>query len=174
MVRGRKPSKIHRSARELCVSDISLMSLWTKLTRCCLEPERLFKDASGPPLKSIGSATSRPLADKTPFPNRQNSITLVTPHPGGGKIAKLPLIALDEAQQHTPLLPPSSTRKKQRVPRSASKSFETPVTRGDHWNVSDLSIEVGGSSLEEVHEDGPDYSEPEYMPPTAISKRITL
>ena len=68
--------------------------------------------------------------------------------------------------------PPSTTRKKLRVPR-ISKGFETPITRADDcWNVSDTSIDLGGPSTteapEEVDED--DFSESEYMPPTAIGE----
>jgi hypothetical protein len=49
------------------------------------------------------------------------------------------------------------------------------VTKGDHWNVSDVSIEIGGSSLEEVaEEDVDDYSDVEYMPPTAVGKLATM
>ena len=45
------------------------------------------------------------------------------------------------------------------------------ITRGDHWNVSDVLIEIGSSGLGDVRESDaevPDYSDPEYMPPTAV------
>ncbi|KAH8118989.1 hypothetical protein DFH11DRAFT_1696802 [Phellopilus nigrolimitatus] len=123
------------------------------------------------PASSKAPLGSRTLVDKTPLPNRQNLSSFFTPGPRTGKIAKFSLPALqDENETGTPL-PPSSSRKKLRVPRSTSKNFETPITIGDHWNVSDVSIDVGTSSLDEVSEEdvnGPDYSEPEYMPPKAV------
>lgn len=64
------------------------------------------------------------------------------------------------------LLRPSSTRKHIRVPRSASKSFETPQTRtGNHWDISDASIEVAEVPVlnESIQEE--DYDEVEYAPP---------
>lgn len=126
-------------------------------------------------LKPSVSLGSRLLADKTPLPNRHNNAAFVTPAPNALKISKLPLTSLvyDAGQTETPLQPPSTSRKKLRIPRSASKSFETPVTKGDHWNVSDVSIDVDGLNLDEVKEDDtnePDYSDPEYMPPTAIGE----
>jgi hypothetical protein len=76
----------------------------------------------------------------------------------------------------TPL--PSSTRKHSRVPRSASRSFETPVTRGNPYDVSDISIDVadvmpvaGAANQSSVIEE--DYDEIEYMPPTAIGTTLS-
>ena len=54
--------------------------------------------------------------------------------------------------------------------------YETPITKGDHWNVSDVSIDIGGSSLEEVHEEdieAEDFSDVEYAPPTATGEWLT-
>lgn len=84
----------------------------------------------------------------------------------------MPIFSLvDQELEDVHALPPSTTRKKLRVPRSASKSFETPITRGDHWNVSDTSIELGGPNVADVpEEEVDDFSEPEYMPPTAVGK----
>ncbi|KAI5121558.1 hypothetical protein M0805_000739 [Coniferiporia weirii] len=125
----------------------------------------------GPAPSKTMALSTRLLVDKTPLPNRQN-LSLFTPLPRNGKTAKFALPALlDENESGTPVQPPSSSRKKLRVPRSASKSFETPNTKGDHWNVSDVSIDLGGTSLDEVDEvdaNEPDYSEPEYMPPKPI------
>ncbi|THH07223.1 hypothetical protein EW145_g3530 [Phellinidium pouzarii] len=140
------------------------------------ENSKIILQDTAPPLK--GTTLSRPLADKTPHTNRQ-SLSLFTPLLRNGKAAKLTLPALLDANEDveagTPAQPPSSSRKKQRVPRSTSRSFEieTPHTKGDHWNVSDVSIELGGTSLDKTDElavdiNEPDYSEPEYMPPKTI------
>jgi hypothetical protein len=98
---------------------------------------------------------------------------MVTPITRGPKIAKLPLSASHTALQ-TPgaLLRPSSTRKHIRVPRSASKSFETPQSQGLHWDVSDISIEgpeiaVVNESIEEE-----DCDDIEYMPPSAVGEYL--
>lgn len=111
---------------------------------------------------------SHPLLDKTPFANRAG-VPLTTPLTRGSKIVKLPLSVTHTALQ-TPgtLLRPSSTRKHIRVPRSASKSFETPQSQGQHWDVSDVSIEgleavAVNESIEEE-----DCDEIECMPPSAI------
>ncbi|KAF9241780.1 hypothetical protein BU15DRAFT_73128 [Melanogaster broomeanus] len=119
--------------------------------------DRVLKD---PPGKHVGASklkgtpAVRPLGDKTPFPNRTaNHATL---HVTGTKISKPALLEGS--------LRPSSARKHVRLPRSASKSFETPVTGGHHWDVSDIDIEVdtavANKSIEEE-----DYCEIEYMPP---------
>ncbi|KAI0949106.1 hypothetical protein AcW1_008806 [Taiwanofungus camphoratus] len=117
---------------------------------------------------------TRPLLDKTPFPNRvANSVPFKTPVPQTAKLAKLSL--LDAGPIVTPgaLLRPSSTRKSLRIPRSSSGGkaykFETPVTQGNHWDVSDGDVSVGEVDTEEkkaVEEE--DYDEVEYGPPTAI------
>ncbi|KAH7919786.1 hypothetical protein BV22DRAFT_1133577 [Leucogyrophana mollusca] len=83
---------------------------------------------------------ARPLGDKTPFPNRTN---------------------LNFEPR------PSSTRKHPRGPR---QSFETPVTAGYHWDVSDISIDapaVGGGPIEEALA-VEDYGDVEYMPPKVL------
>ena len=48
--------------------------------------------------------------------------------------------------------------------------FKTPVTRGDHWNVSDGEIDVDAEeeAAEVASVQGEDDDEIEYMPPTAI------
>ncbi|KAF8504026.1 hypothetical protein JB92DRAFT_3145772 [Gautieria morchelliformis] len=60
----------------------------------------------------------------------------------------------------------SSTRKKLRLPRSASKIFQTPETKGNYWDVSDGSIEC--STIEDASLTEEDYGDVEYAPPTAI------
>jgi hypothetical protein len=115
-------------------------------------------------------APPRPLLDKTPFTNRAGA-PLVTPLARGPKIAKLPLSISHTAIQ-TPgaFLRPSSTRKHIRVPRSASKSFETPQSQGQHWDVSDISIE--GAEVAVVNEsiEEEDCDDIEYMPPSAVGE----
>ncbi|KAH7926959.1 hypothetical protein BV22DRAFT_1032296 [Leucogyrophana mollusca] len=84
---------------------------------------------------------TRPLGDKTPFPNRTNA--------------------------NHPEPRPSSTRKHPRAPR---QSFETPVTAGHHWDVSDISIDapaVGSGPIEEAAGEE-DYGDVEYMPPKVL------
>jgi len=99
-------------------------------------------------------APSRPLGDKTPFPNRiANHAT--------------PLKTIKPIFNITPgaLLRPSSARKHVRLPRSASKSFQTPLNGGNHWDVSDIDIdpEVVAAPSQSIEEE--DYDEIEYMPP---------
>lgn len=134
-----------------------------------MRSEMILQDA---PASSKTATATRPLGDKTPLVNRQN-ISLFTPGPRNGKNSKLVLPPLkDEDEVGSPGQPPSSSRKKMRAPRT-SKTFETPVTKGDHWNVSDVSIDVGTSNIDEVGEvdpNEPDYSDPEYMPPKAIGE----
>jgi len=100
---------------------------------------------------------------------------MATPITRGPKIEKLPLLpSVSLATFQTPgaLLRPSSTRKHIRVPRSASKSFETPQSQGLHWDVSDISIEgpeiaVVNESIEEE-----DCDDIEYMPPSAVGEYL--
>lgn len=106
-------------------------------------------------------APSRPLGDKTPFPNRISSHVT-------------PLQVLKPAFDVTPgaLLRPSSARKHIRLPRSASKSFQTPVTGGNHWDVSDIDIntEVAAAPNQSIDEE--DYDDIEYMPPKLPGKYL--
>jgi hypothetical protein len=118
----------------------------------CVEPTKLFN-----------TSKARPFLDKTPFPNR--NAPAGTPAPGG----KLGALLLPETPGY--LLRPSSTRKSVRARRSSGRNyFETPVTNGCHWDVSDSEIEVAG--VQEVQEEEAaqveDYDEIEYMPPSAI------
>lgn len=122
----------------------------------------MLKDPPGKqvgPSKTRDTPTTRPLGDKTPFPNRNTNHPAVT----GAKLAKPALI--DGS------LRPSSARKHDRLPRSTSKVFETPITDGKHWDVSDIEIEVDASVAnksiqEECHD------EIEYMPPKVEGKRL--
>ncbi len=66
---------------------------------------------------------------------------------------------------------PSSARKSVRGRYSSSPAFETPVTKGKHWDVIEGDIEV--PALLEAQDEGvqtEDYDEIEYMPPTAIGE----
>ncbi|KIJ68020.1 hypothetical protein HYDPIDRAFT_25469 [Hydnomerulius pinastri MD-312] len=128
----------------------------TSLQLKTLQTDRVFQD---PPGKQVGPSklrdtpAVRPLGNRTPFPNRTAiQVTLGT----GAKIAKPALLEGS--------LRPSSARKHVRLPRSASKSFETPVTGGHHWDVSDVDIEVGTAAVNQSIEEE-DYGEIEYMPP---------
>ncbi|KAK0216849.1 hypothetical protein IW262DRAFT_150857 [Armillaria fumosa] len=96
--------------------------------------------------------TQRPLGDKTPFPNR-TGVQFQTPY------------TFNFASPDS-VLRPSSLRRHVRVPRSATKSFETPVNTGNPWNcdVSIGSPEIVVKQL--VLED--DLDEIEYMPPNSL------
>lgn len=119
-----------------------------------------MKDPPGKqvPSKLKDTPVVRPLGDKTPFPNRTANLLPAN----GVKIAKPAL--LDGS------LRPSSARKHDRLPRSANKAFETPITNGKHWDVSDIEIEVdalvANQSIQEQSHD-----EIEYMPPKVEGKR---
>ncbi|EPQ57153.1 hypothetical protein GLOTRDRAFT_137554 [Gloeophyllum trabeum ATCC 11539] len=118
--------------------------------------------------------TSKPLLDKTPFPNR-TARTLRTPELADEKIAKLSFLDVEtdvpgssQQQQH---LRPSSSRKSLRLPRSATSiKFRTPVTTGNHWDVSDGEVQVQAENADAEQEavEVEDDDEIEYMPPTAI------
>ncbi|CAL1705949.1 unnamed protein product [Somion occarium] len=115
---------------------------------------------------------SRPLGDKTPFPNRQQNVPpLHTPALQTAKIAKLSLLDHELVQTPGHLLRPSSNRKSLRAPRASGSGgkrnvFKTPVTNGNHWDVSDGDIQVELSDAQaETEEIVEDYDEIEYMPP---------
>ncbi|KAI0355791.1 hypothetical protein OH77DRAFT_1424747 [Trametes cingulata] len=137
------------------------------------------------PLVSV--SVTRPLMDKTPFPNRVapgGLGTSKTPGMKGTKLSKLSLLVPEPEQPEllspdvAPLLRPSSTRKSLRG--RLSGTFKTPVTKGDHWNVSpgDMGMGVGmelagGPAVQATEESVPvedEDDEIEYMPPTAIER----
>lgn len=92
---------------------------------------------------------SKPLGDKTPFPNRQQPLPqeLRTPKPQAAKL----LLEVNDAGinmlQHTPecLLLPSATRRRKglRLPSTVSKTLKTPASKGNYWDVSDGDIDLG-------------------------------
>lgn len=70
---------------------------------------------------------------------------------------------------------PSSARKSVRGRFSSGAAFETPVTKGNHWDVIEGDTEV--PTLPEAQGEGvlvEDYDEIEYMPPTAIGESTRL
>ena len=141
--------------------------------------KRLFidKNTSGKPTPvATTTVPSRPLLDKTPFPNRTRSdlTAFQTPLPA------TKLAFLEPGYDGSPLLfpRPSSTRKHIRVPRSASRSFETPPSRtlnvqpnhNSPWDVSELDICLGQdqSSIVDDALAKEDHDELEYMPPRPV------
>ncbi|PIL29678.1 hypothetical protein GSI_08116 [Ganoderma sinense ZZ0214-1] len=140
------------------------------------------------PLVSI--SVTRPLMDKTPFPNRIAAANFggagpAGKTPGATKLSKLALLVSEPPHhQHeslspdvAPLLRPSSARKSLRG-RLSGASFKTPLTKGNYWDVSPGDVDgIGGVAEDakqetdmevavEVVDDEDD--EIEYMPPTAI------
>jgi hypothetical protein len=147
----------------------------TDSRRCEIEPQRIKKDAADAteqpsPLKQPTTA-SRPLLDKTPFPNRTiPSQSLMTPAP----LHKLVSSANPDSHFR-----PSSARTTLRAPRSACKSpghvdiFKTPATNGKPWD-GDVSIGFAGDVAmqdEQIEEEQEEDGDIEYMPPTAICER---
>lgn len=92
---------------------------------------------------------SRPLGDKTPFPNRQPPPQpLRTPKPQATKLLLEADAGAALTLPQTPecLLLPSATRRRKslRLPSATSKNLKTPMTRGNHWDVSDGDMELDG------------------------------
>jgi hypothetical protein len=117
--------------------------------------------------KTQVSKPARPLVDKTPFQNRKrNSPAFGTPP----QILKLGFGEPNDKLGTPNLQLPSSTRKHIRAPRSATRSLETPLNGGHHWDVSDIEIAV--PETQPVAEQTPtdDFDEIEYMPPHTIGK----
>ncbi|KAI0349132.1 hypothetical protein OH77DRAFT_1432325 [Trametes cingulata] len=136
--------------------------------------------------KNVPHTPFRPgTARKPPFPNRVapgGLGTSKTPGMKGTKLSKLSLLVPEPEQPEllspdvAPLLRPSSTRKSLRG--RLIGTFKTPVTKGDHWNVSPgdmgMGVElVGGPAVQATEESVPveyEDDEIEYMPPTAIER----
>ncbi|KAG7440779.1 uncharacterized protein BT62DRAFT_923814 [Guyanagaster necrorhizus] len=100
-------------------------------------------------------APSRPLVDKTPFPNRTD-VQFQTPY----------TFSFDKLSSPDSILRPSSLRRHVRVPRSATKSFETPINTGNPWQCD---VSIGSPELvvqQLVLED--DLDEVEYMAPNTL------
>ncbi|KAI0744313.1 hypothetical protein C8Q80DRAFT_1186261 [Daedaleopsis nitida] len=134
------------------------------------------------PLVSV--SVTRPLMDKTPFPNRVAASSFAgnagkTP---GLKLSKLALLAPEPDQESlspdvAPLLRPSSNRKSLRG--RLSQTFKTPLTKGNYWDVSPGDMEgIAGGLVERAAPEteagsAEEEDEIEYMPPTAIGEHIT-
>ncbi|KAM5536721.1 hypothetical protein V8D89_009651 [Ganoderma adspersum] len=135
------------------------------------------------PLVSI--SVTRPLMDKTPFPNCVAAAGFGGAGPAGKtpglKLSKLAILVsepqLAESQSLSPdvapLLRPSSARKSLRG-RLSGSNFKTPLTKGNYWDVSPGDLEgIGGVAEDakqetEVAVDEEEDDEIEYMPPTAV------
>ena len=140
------------------------------------------------PLVSI--SVTRPLTDKTPFPNRVVAAANFggagagagpagkTP---GAKLSKLALLVSEPQQESlspdvAPLLRPSSARKSLRG-RLSGGTFKTPLTKGNYWDVSPGDLEgIGGvaedadAKEEEAGVVDEEDDEIEYMAPTAVGE----
>lgn len=120
---------------------------------------------------------SRPLVDKTAFPNRKSDhVPLDTPTPQATKLAKLSLL---DPPADTPVsIPrPSSARRNLRIPRNLTETNPAPVTpvsqiQAQHWDVSDGEVSIAESSI--VNAEVEDYDEIEYMPPKVIGTLLPL
>lgn len=133
------------------------------------KPPKDAQSSKGASVKLI----ARPLGDKTPFANRQRRIIL-DPAPGPAKGKPPARDAYPESMTPGHALLPSSARKSVRGRYSLGPAFETPVTKGNHWDVIEGDIEV--PALPEAQGEGlqaNDYDEIEYMPPTAIDPPYT-
>ena len=128
----------------------------------------------------IAVSVTRPLMDKTPFPNRVGPSNFgnagKTP---GLKLSKLALLAPEPEQESgspdvAPLLRPSTARKSLRG--RLSQNFKTPLTKGNYWDVSPEDMEgIGGGVVEQTQQqavavEADEDDEIEYMPPTAIGE----
>lgn len=67
---------------------------------------------------------------------------------------------------------PSSMRKHVKHPRSASQNFETPMNRGNHWDISDGDIVLPADmpALQDTIIENDDLDEIEFMPPNTLGK----
>lgn len=146
-----------------------------------VEPQRLFKDQ-----KEILTTGARPLGDKTPMPNRLGNVLFQTPGPQKNKLSKLVLVDAapptqltdeprgDGGEGNTPdsVQRPSSMRKHIKHPRiSGTKNFQTPMNKGNHWDISEGDIVVPDAQTllqETIAEDEDDFDEVEYGPPNTL------
>ncbi|KAF8802726.1 hypothetical protein BYT27DRAFT_7145861 [Phlegmacium glaucopus] len=149
-------------------------------------------------LTSTTTTTRRPIADKTPLPNRIGAILFQTPLPQKQNIkpSKLAFVVdthPDAINQTKSMLKngcgktpdsvqrPSSMRKHVKHPRSAAaaaavtQNFETPMNRGNHWDVSDGDIvlladmQAAAALQDTITENGDDLDEIEFMAPNTLN-----
>ncbi|TFK22218.1 hypothetical protein FA15DRAFT_671765 [Coprinopsis marcescibilis] len=113
---------------------------------------------------------SRGLVDKTPAPNRLHQDAN-----GGNEkdaLGKLPkLVLLETESTASPdIARPSSTRKHARLPRSSvGRKFETPMNKGNYWDVGDVDLNSPEAQLQEpIVEEIDCQAEIEYMPPNTL------
>lgn len=100
---------------------------------------------------------------------------ILDPTPGPAKGKPPVRNAYHESMTPGHALLPSSARKSVRGRFSSGAAFETPVTKGNHWDVIEGDTEV--PTLPEAQGEGvlvEDYDEIEYMPPTAIGESTRL
>ncbi|KAJ7233982.1 hypothetical protein C8J57DRAFT_1356577 [Mycena rebaudengoi] len=141
-----------------------------------LQPLKVYQNTAS---KSLTRVVTGPLLDKTPFPNRDAPNKFNTPLPGENKLAKLVLhdTNVTSLRPHTTpdsVARPSSTRRHVRAPR-VSTNFETPITKGNHWDVSELETfapEVTELTMPPSPQSD-DNDEIEYMPPKAPEESYT-
>ena len=108
------------------------------------------------------------LGDKTPAANLRQ-ITLNIGDKGNQSDMK-PLAFVDDALPQS-VTRPSASRKSLKTPRFSVEKinlFKTPEPSGKaHWDVSDIDMSMEQTQESIVEEC---YDEPDYMPPTAISR----
>ncbi|PFH53676.1 hypothetical protein AMATHDRAFT_54079 [Amanita thiersii Skay4041] len=132
--------------------------------------------ADGKPVIILNTRPAmRPLGDKTPFPNRVNIATQDTIQKE--TLQRLPKLLESfypsiNNQEGSPELSrrPSSTRKNGRTPRGG-RGYQTPMNKGNPWDVSDGSIELGETQVQAQAEEDVEFSdtdEIEYMPPNTL------
>ena len=131
--------------------------------------------------------TARPLVDKTPLPNRIRATLFQTPfaHKKDAKSSKLAFVdpdvlnltkSMKNGGGKTPdsAQRPSSTRKHVKHPRNAIQNFQTPMNRGNHWDVSDgdlvLPADMQPALQDTITENDDDFDEIEFMAPNTLGK----
>jgi len=145
--------------------------------------QKVVKDHHKP---GLTATTTRLLADKTPLPNRIGAILFQTPLPQKQNVKPSKLVFVDpDAIKQTKSMKngggktpdsvqrPSSMRKHVKHPHSATQNFETPMNRGNHWDISDGDIVLPADmqpSLQDAITDNDDLDEIEYMAPNTLSK----
>ncbi|THH18518.1 hypothetical protein EW146_g2487 [Bondarzewia mesenterica] len=138
---------IYHIARTVNVKA-SKSSFQTPLKDKSLKPQKIFKDGSQT-TKVPTKIHSRPLVDNTPFPNRQQNFVDYS-----GSVVGEACPTCDAGPSHHRARFRSNTR---------CVTLTTPVTNGNHWDVSDIQIDV--PAVQEVQEaEVEDYDEIEYMP----------
>ena len=123
--------------------------------------------------------TARLLADKTPLPNRIGATLFQTPLPQKQDFKSSKLVIADpDALNQTKsdsVQRPSSTRKHVKHPRSVTQNFETPMNRGNHWDISDgdlvLPADMQPALQDTVTENIDDFDEIEFMAPNTLGKK---